>query len=120
MLFNFLKSKIHHGVITEANVDYEGSLTVDVELMEACGMRPYERVTVVDLSNGNRFDTYLIEGQRGSRVMCANGGAALLTSVGNPVIVMCYALVSQQDLDDGFKPNVIRLDKKTNAIVARS
>ncbi len=111
MTLTVLKSKIHGAIITEANRDYDGSITIDRTLLEACGMIPYEKVLVADLANGNRFETYLIPGQPGSRVVCANGGAALLAKVGDPVIVMSFCQVSPEEAARA-KPVVVRLDSE--------
>jgi len=85
------KSKIHRAIVTETNLHYEGSLTLDVALMEAAGLLPFEQVHVLNLNNGERFETYLIEGERGSGVVGVNGAAARLVQVGDPIIVLAYA-----------------------------
>jgi aspartate 1-decarboxylase len=86
-----LKSKIHRATVTEANLDYEGSVTIDVKLMEAADIVEFERVEVYDISNGNRFATYAIKGESGSGVICLNGAAARLVGVSDLVIICTYA-----------------------------
>ena len=90
MLVNIVKSKIHRVTVTEACLDYIGSITIDEDLMDAANIIANERVQVVDNNNGNRFETYVIKGERGSGVICVNGAAAHLVSVGDVVIIMAY------------------------------
>jgi len=105
-----LRAKIHRISVTECDVDYEGSLTLDTELMERADMVPYERVEVYDVDNGNRFATYLIEGQRGSGACCVNGAAARLVSVGDKLILASYGTVAERDLS-GHRPRVVLVGK---------
>ena len=93
MLINMLKSKIHRAVVTDANVDYIGSITIDQDLMDAAGLYEYEKVLVADIDNGNRLETYVISGTRGEGCICLNGAAAKLVNVGDKVIVMAFGLV---------------------------
>ena len=97
MLITLLKAKLHRIRVTEANLDYEGSLTLDPDDMEAVGIVPYEKILVADLENGNRFETYAIAGRRGSRVCCLNGAAARLGKVGDRLIVMAFARMSEDE-----------------------
>lgn len=90
MILNMLKSKIHKATVTEANLNYVGSITIDQDLMEAAGIIPYEQVQVVDIDNGNRFETYVITGPQGSGSICLNGAAARMVCVGDKVIIMAY------------------------------
>ena len=92
-----LKSKIHRATVTEANVDYEGSITIDSRLIEAANLLPYEQVHVLDINNGTRLVTYVIEGERDSGVICMNGAAARLINVGDLVIVLGYDLVEEAE-----------------------
>ena len=94
MLLNILKSKIHRVVITEANLDYIGSITIDEDLMDAANIYAGERVQVVDNTNGARLETYVIPGKRGSGCICMNGAAAHLIHVGDIVIIMAYAMLT--------------------------
>ena len=105
MLITLLKAKLHRIRVTEADLDYEGSLTLDPDDMEAVGIVPYEKILVADLENGNRFETYAIAGRRGSRVCCLNGAAARLGKVGDRLIVMCFAEVSPDEAA-GWQPKV--------------
>jgi aspartate 1-decarboxylase len=97
MLLTMLKSKIHRATITESDLHYVGSLTLDPNLMDAADMLPYERVQVLNLSNGSRFETYLIEGGRGSGVVCLNGPAARLGVPGDLIIALTYCQVDAEE-----------------------
>ena len=97
MLVNILKSKIHRVTVTEACLDYIGSITIDEDLMDAAGIIANERVQIVDNNNGNRLETYVIKGERGSGVICLNGAAAHLVSVGDVVIIMAYTWMEQTE-----------------------
>ncbi len=110
-----LKSKIHRATVTEANIQYEGSITIDKDLMEAADMLPYEQVHVLDIDNGARLETYVIEGERGTGVICINGAAARLVSAGDKVIIISYQTVSEADAID-LVPRLVYVDSK-NAIV---
>ncbi|HWQ81674.1 MAG TPA: aspartate 1-decarboxylase [Ignavibacteria bacterium] len=105
------KSKIHRAHITQAELYYEGSLTLDTALMDAAGMLPYERVQIVNVNNGERFETYLIPGKRNSGVVCLNGAAARLGAVGDQVIIISYAVYDENELKK-FKPVKVFVDKK--------
>ena len=96
MILNMLKSKIHRAVVTEANLNYVGSVTIDPVLMEAAGIIQYEQVQIVDINNGHRLETYCIAGPRGSGVICLNGAAARLVCVGDHVIIMAYCQVDSE------------------------
>lgn len=106
MLLNILKSKIHRVKVTEANLDYIGSITIDEALMEAANIYPGERVQVVDNDNGARLETYVITGKRGSGCICMNGAAAHLIHVGDTVIIMAYAMMTPEEVKD-FKPSIV-------------
>ena len=97
MLISLLKAKLHRIRVTEANLDYEGSLTLDPDDMEAVGIVPYEKILVADVENGSRFETYAIAGARGSGVCCLNGAAARLGKVGDRLIVMAFARMSEDE-----------------------
>jgi len=98
MLREICKSKIHRATVTEVNLNYEGSLTIDEELMEAADILPFEKVYVFNVTNGARFETYAIPGQRGSGVICVNGAAARLAQVGDLVIIASFALLTDEEL----------------------
>lgn len=106
MLLQILKSKIHRVQVTEANLDYIGSITIDQDLMEAANIYAGERVQVVDNTNGARIETYVISGKRGSGCICINGAAAHLIHVGDTVIIMAYALMTPEEQKD-FKPAIV-------------
>lgn len=116
MLVEVVKSKIHRVTVTEANLHYVGSITIDEVLMEAAGLLPGEKVQVVNNNNGARLETYTIAGERASGVICLNGAAARLVQPGDVVIIMSYAWMSLEEAK-GFKPSVIFPDTATNQLV---
>ena len=105
----FLKSKLHRVVVTQAELDYMGSITIDSNLMEMAGMHEYEKVLVADIDTGNRFETYIISGEAGSGTICINGAAAHLSSPGDRVIILQFAWydISEQNIE---KPVVVVAD----------
>lgn len=109
MTIEMLKGKIHRAVVKQAELDYVGSITVDEELMDAAGIIEYEKVQVVDVNNGNRFETYVISGERGSGMICLNGAAARCVSVGDKVIIMAYAQMTPEEAK-AHKPSVVFVD----------
>ena len=111
MILNLLKAKIHCATVTEANLQYMGSITIDEELMEKAGILPNERVQVVDNNNGSRLETYTIPGPRGSGVICLNGAAARCVQPGDVVIIMAYAFFSEEEAKT-YKPTVVMVDEK--------
>lgn len=116
MMIEVLKSKIHCVTVTEANLNYMGSITIDEDLLDAANMIAGEKVQIVDNNNGERFETYIIKGERGSGCICLNGAAARKVQVGDVVIIMSYALMDFEDAKQ-FKPSVIFPDKETNKLV---
>jgi aspartate 1-decarboxylase len=113
MLLNLMKAKIHRARVTEANLAYEGSITIDKSLLEASGIFAHEQVHVVDIDNGERFVTYVIEGKSGSGVMCVNGAAARLVSVGDRIIVIAYGQCSRDEAKS-HRPRVVLVDDKNS------
>lgn len=109
MNIEMLEGKIHRARVTEAQLDYVGSITVDEALLDSAGIREYQKVQVVDVNNGNRIETYTIAGEKNSGVICLNGAAARLFSVGDKVIIMAYASYSEDDLKD-YRPKVVFVD----------
>ncbi len=109
MQITMLKSKIHRATVTQAEVDYVGSITIDEELLEAAGIYEYEKVQVADVNNGNRLETYTIAGERGSGVICLNGAAAKLANVGDKVIIMAYADMDAEEIKEN-PPKVVFVD----------
>lgn len=115
MLLNVLKGKIHRAVVTQAELDYVGSVTVDEQLMEAAGIQEYERVQVVDVENGHRLETYVITGERDSGVVCLNGAAARLVQPGDRVIIMSYALILPEEAR-ASRPKVVFVDSRNHVV----
>ena len=109
MMLNMLKGKIHRATVVQAELDYVGSITIDEDLMEAAGIREYEKVQVADVNNGNRLETYVIAGERGSGMICLNGAAAHYVEVGDKVIIMCYCQMDEAEAE-GFRPHVVFVD----------
>ncbi|MGD9898148.1 MAG: aspartate 1-decarboxylase [Calditrichaceae bacterium] len=105
-----LKSKLHRATITDANLNYEGSLTIDQDLMDAADILPYEKVDVVNINNGARFTTYAIVGKRGSGEICLNGAAARLGQIGDLVIIITYVNLSPEEITR-HKPKAVLLEK---------
>jgi aspartate 1-decarboxylase len=116
MLIEVMKSKIHCARVTEANLNYMGSITIDEDLMDAANLIAGEKVAIVDNNNGERFETYIIKGERGSGCICLNGAAARKVQVGDIVIIMSYALMDFEEAKT-FKPSVIFPDSVTNKLV---
>ena len=116
MLIEVMKSKIHCARVTEANLNYMGSITIDEDLMNAANLIAGEKVAIVDNNNGERFETYIIKGERGSGCICLNGAAARKVQVGDIVIIMSYALMDFEEAKT-FKPSVIFPDSATNKLV---
>jgi len=110
-----LKSKIHRATVTDANLNYEGSITIDEDLIDAANMFVNEKVEVVNNNNGERFETYIIRGERGSGIICLNGAAARKVQKGDIVIIMSYAILPLEEAKK-FQPTIINLDEKTNRI----
>jgi aspartate 1-decarboxylase len=105
-----LKAKIHQATITDADLNYEGSLTIDKELLDAVDIKPYERVMVYNINNGERFETYAIEGESGTGVIGLNGAAARKGLVGDLIIIVTYASFSEEELSD-YNPKIVLLNK---------
>ncbi len=113
MKLTMFKSKLHQMKVTEANLHYEGSITIDKELLEKAGILPYEKVQVVNITNGARLETYTIPGDAGSRTCCLNGAAARKTQVGDRIIVISYAEMTPEEAED-FKPRVVIVDENND------
>ena len=115
MFLNLFKSKIHRATVTEANLNYMGSITIDEELMEKAHILPNERVQVVDNNNGARLETYVIPGPKGSGVICLNGAAARKAQVGDTVIIIAYALMDEKEAKAN-KPKVVMVDEHNHIL----
>ena len=111
MTIKMLKAKIHRATVTQAELDYVGSITVDMDLLEQAGILEYEKVQIVDVNNGSRFETYTIAGERGSGVMCLNGAAARMVKTGDKIILMAYAQVTPEEASE-LRPTVLFVDEK--------
>lgn len=111
MLLNMLKGKIHRATVTQAELDYVGSITVDQDLLDAAGIHEYEMVQIVDINNGNRFETYTIAGERGSGMICLNGAAARQVQVNDKIIIMAYALMDEGEAGAN-PPYVVFVDEE--------
>lgn len=111
MTIKMLKTKIHRATVTQAELDYVGSITVDMDLLEQAGILEYEKVQIVDVNNGSRFETYTIAGERGSGVMCLNGAAARMVQTGDKIILMAYAQVTPEEASE-LRPTVLFVDEK--------
>lgn len=118
MLYNMFHGKIHRATVTEANLEYMGSITIDSELLELSGILPGERVQIVDNNNGNRLETYVIAGEPGSGVICLNGAAARKVVVGDTVIIIAYAMMNEEEAKN-FVPKVVMVDEKNRPIKVR-
>jgi len=116
MFIEVVKSKIHRVTVTEANLNYIGSITIDEDLMDAANLIPYEKVAIVDNNNGERFETYIIKGERGSGVICLNGAAARKVQPGDIIIIMSYAMMDFEEAKS-FKPSLIFPDTATNKLI---
>ena len=113
MRFDMLYSKIHRAVVTDANLNYVGSITVDKELLEASKMRVGQKVEILNINNGERFTTYIIEGESGKRDICLNGAAARKAHVGDKIIIVAYASYEESELDS-YAPVVVLVDEQNN------
>ena len=109
MRVTMLKGKLHRATVTEADLNYVGSITVDRDLLEAAGIYEYEKVSIVDINNGNRFETYTIAGEPGSGIICLNGAAARCVQTGDKIIIMAYAELEDEEVAD-HKPKVVFLE----------
>ncbi len=109
MYLTMLKGKIHRATVTEAKLDYVGSISIDEDLMEASSILEYEKVQIADVDNGNRFETYVIAAERGSGMICLNGAAARCVQKGDKVIIMCYAQMDEKEIKER-KPHVVFVD----------
>lgn len=106
-----LRAKIHGATVTDSNIAYEGSVTIDEALLEATGMKPYEQVRISNANNGERFETYIIPGKRDSGTVCLNGPAARKCLVGDVIMIFSYAYYAEDEIGD-FTPRIIRVDGK--------
>ncbi|GAB6086594.1 aspartate 1-decarboxylase [Alkaliphilus crotonatoxidans] len=115
MYLTFFKSKLHRATVTEANLNYVGSITIDEALLEAAGIYPNEKVQIVNNNNGARFETYVIKGERNSGVICLNGAAARLVQPGDQVIIIAYCLIEESEVGN-FQPKVVILGENNQIL----
>ncbi|MCX7988650.1 MAG: aspartate 1-decarboxylase [Thermodesulfovibrio sp.] len=115
MLRSFLRAKLHMAKVTEANLFYEGSISIDSELLELAGISPYERVWISNMNNGERFDTYVIPAQKGSRIIGLNGPAAKKASIGDRIVIFSYGYIKEEEIQK-HEPKIIILDEYNNPI----
>lgn len=115
MLLEFLHSKIHRATVTDANLNYVGSITIDETLLKAAKMREWQKVEILDVNNGERFQTYIIKGKAGSGEICLNGAAARKVQPGDKVIIVTYAQFEENEIE-GFEPTVVIVDDNNKII----
>ena len=115
MDITLLKAKIHRAVVTQADLDYVGSITIDSDLLRESGILEYEKVEIADIDNGNRFETYAIAGEAGSGVICLNGAAARCVEVGDKIIIMAYATMTPEEARE-HKPTVLFVDEHNKVV----
>ena len=119
MFRQILKAKIHRATVTDARVDYEGSITVDEELLRAADIVPWEKVLIANLNNGSRIESYAIPGETGSGTICMNGGAAKYAERGDLVIIMSFAVMTDEEIE-GHQPKVVYVDKQNRILSLKS
>lgn len=112
-MIELLLAKIHRAVVTEANINYEGSITISSNLLRLVGLYEYQKVQVVDINNGNRFETYIIQTDK-KNTICLNGAAARMVTVGDRIIIMAYQFIDR--VPENYMPNIIRLDENNEVI----
>ena len=115
MLAEFLFSKIHRATITDADLNYVGSITIDEDLMIAAKIREWQKVEILNINNGERFQTYVIKGKKGSKEICINGAAARKVQKGDKIIIVAYAYLESEKADD-FSPTIVLVDDENNII----
>jgi len=115
MYLNIMKSKIHRARVTEADLNYSGSITIDKELMDAASILENEKVQILDINNGNRFETYTVAGKPKSKTICLNGAAARLVQPGDLIIIITYAMMTKEEAY-GFKPTIVFVDEDNNIV----
>lgn len=113
MLLEFLYSKIHRATITDANLNYVGSITIDKDLLDKANLSEGQKVEILDINNGERFQTYVIEGKRGQRDICINGAAARKVAIGDKIIIVAYASLTPEEAKE-FKPAIVLVDDNNN------
>ena len=115
MLLEFLNSKIHRATITDANLNYVGSITIDENIMDAEKVHEWQKVEILNINNGERFQTYVIKGKRGSKMFCVNGAAARKVQTGDKVIICTYRYVTEDEIK-GYVPTIVQIDENNNIV----
>ena len=115
MLLEFLNAKIHRATITDSNLNYVGSITIDTDILEAANIKEYQKIDILDINNGERFQTYAIKGERGSKTFCVNGAAARKVQKGDKIIIVSYGYFHPDEIEN-HKPTVIQIDDNNNII----
>lgn len=115
MLLEFIYSKIHRATVTDANLNYVGSITIDKNLMDKANLSEGQKVEILDINNGERFQTYVIEGERGKKDICLNGAAARKVAIGDKIIIVAYASLTPEEAKT-FKPTIVQVDENNNII----
>ena len=115
MLFEFLHSKIHRATITDSNLNYVGSITIDEEFLEKANIREWEKVEILDINNGERFQTYALKGLRGSKCFCVNGAAARKVQAGDKIIIVTYAQMNEEEIKN-HKPTIVQVGENNEII----
>lgn len=115
MLLEFLNSKIHRASVTESNLNYVGSITIDEEILDAAKIREWQKVDILDINNGERFQTYVIKGKRGSKMFCVNGAAARKVQAGDKIIICSYRYVEEDEIIN-YKPTIVQIDDNNNIV----
>ena len=109
MLLEFLNSKIHRATVSDSNLNYVGSITIDEDILDAAKIREWQKVDILDINNGERFQTYVIKGPRGSKMFCVNGAAARKVQKGDKIIICSYRYVSEDEIED-YKPTIVQIN----------
>jgi aspartate 1-decarboxylase len=115
MLFEFLHSKIHRATITDSNLNYVGSITIDEEFLEKANIREWEKVEILDINNGERFQTYALKGKKGSKCFCVNGAAARKVQTGDKIIIVTYAQMAEEEIKN-HKPTIVQVGENNEII----
>ena len=115
MQFDFLYSKIHRATVTDANLNYVGSITIDEDILTAAKIREWQKVDILDINNGERFQTYVIKGKRGSKMFCVNGAAARKVQAGDKIIMCSYRYVTEDEVE-GYSPTIVQIDDNNNIV----
>lgn len=115
MYLEFLNSKIHRATITDSNLNYVGSITIDEDILDAAKIKEWQKVDILDINNGERFQTYVIKGKRNSKMFCVNGAAARKVQKGDKIIICSYAYVTEDEADS-YAPTIVQIDENNNIV----